>query len=77
MEKVCIKFIIVLITLTVFLTNDIDFKISEILFSFAVFIFLYNLFFYLGKYLKVRRERQNYDLIVNPLEKYLEWKSTQ
>ena len=51
--------------------------ISEILISICIFIILYNLFFYLGKYLKARRERQNYDLIVNSLEKYLEWKSTQ
>ena len=77
MEKVCIKFLMVLITLTLFFTNDIQVKISEILISFAIFIFVYNLFFYIDKYLKARREKQKFDSIVNSLQKYIEWKSTQ
>ena len=76
MEKVCIKFLMVLITLTLFFTNDIQVKISEILISFAIFIFVYNLFFYIDKYLKARREKQKFDSIVNSLQKYIEWKST-
>ena len=77
MEKVCIEFLMVLITLTLFFTNDIQVKISEILISFAIFIFVYNLFFYIDKYLKARREKQKFDSIVNSLQKYIEWKSTQ
>ena len=77
MEKICIKFLMVLITLTLFFTNDIQVKISEILISFAIFIFVYNLFFYIDKYLKARREKQKFDSIVNSLQKYIEWKSTQ
>ena len=77
MEKVCIKFLMVLITLTLFFTNDIQVKISEILISFAIFIFVYNLFFYIDKYLKARRQKQKFDSIVNSLQKYIEWKSTQ
>ena len=77
MEKVCIKFLMVLITLTLFFTNDIQVKISEILISFAIFIFVYNLFFYIDKYLKARREKQKFDSIANSLQKYIEWKSTQ
>ena len=77
MEKVCINFLMVLITLTLFFTNDIQVKISEILISFAIFIFVYNLFFYIDKYLKARREKQKFDSIVNSLQKYIEWKSTQ
>ena len=77
MEKVCIKFLMVLITLTLFFKNDIQVKISEILISFAIFIFVYNLFFYIDKYLKARREKQKFDSIVNSLQKYIEWKSTQ
>ena len=67
----------VLITLTLFFTNDIQVKISEILISFAIFIFVYNLFFYIDKYLKARREKQKFDSIFNSLQKYIEWKSTQ
>lgn len=67
----------VLITLTLFFTNDIQVKISEILISFAIFIFVYNLFFYIDKYLKARREKQKFDSIVNSLQKYIEWKSAQ
>ena len=77
MEKVCIKFLMVLITLTLFFTNDIQVKISEILISFAIFIFVYSLFFYIDKYLKARREKQKFDSIFNSLQKYIEWKSTQ
>ena len=75
MEKVCIKFSIVLLTLTLLYTNDI--QISEILISIGIFIFLYNFSLYFRKYLKARREKQKYDLIINSLQKYIEWKSTQ
>ena len=72
MEKVCIIFLIVLLTLTLLWANDIQVKISDILFSFALFIFLYNLIFYIGKYIKVRKERQKFELIIKSLEKCIE-----
>ena len=77
MEKVCIKFLIVLLTLTLLWTNDIQVKISDILISIAIFISLYNLFFYIGKYIKLRRERQNFELMIKSLEKCLERKNIQ
>ena len=77
MEKVCIKFLIVLLTLTLLWTNDIQVKISDILISIAIFISLYNLFFYIGKYIKLRRERQNFELMIKSLEKCLERKDIQ
>ena len=75
MEKVCMKFSIILLTLSLLYTNDI--QISEILISIGIFIFLYNLFLYFNKYLKLRRERQKFDVTVKSLQKYLEWKSIQ
>ena len=75
MEKVCIKCLIVLLTLTLLYTKNI--QISEILISIGIFIFLYNLFLYFNKYLKARRERQKFDVIVKSLQKYLKWKSIQ
>ena len=77
MEKVCIKFLIVLLTLTLLWTNDIQVKISDILISIAIFISSYNLFFYIGKYIKLRRERQNFELMIKSLEKCLERKNIQ
>ena len=75
MEKVCMKFSIILLTLRLLYTNDI--QISEILISIGIFIFLYNLFLCFNKYLKARRERQKFDVIVKSLQKYLKWKSIQ
>ena len=75
MEKVCMRFSIVLLTLSLLYTNDI--QISEILTSIGIFIILYNLFLYFDKYLKARRERQKFELIIKSLQKYIEWKSTQ
>ena len=77
MEKICIKFLIVLLTLILLWTNDIQVKISDILISIAIFIFLYNLFFYIGKYIKVRRERQKFDLLIKSLEKCIERQNIQ
>ena len=74
MEKVCIKFLIVLITLLAIFTNDIQVKISEILIFSVVFIFVYNLFRYVNNYLKERRERQKFDLIIKTLQKYIDGK---
>ena len=77
MEKVCIKFLIVLLTWILLWTNDIQVKISDILISIAIFIFLYNLFFYIGKYIKVRRERQKFDLLIKSVEKCIERQNIQ
>ena len=77
MEKVCIKFLIVLLTLILLWTNDIQVKISDILISIAIFIFLYNLFFYIGKSIKVRRERQKLNLLIKSLEKCIERQNIQ
>ena len=56
-------------TLTLLWTNDIRLAIFDILIAIVLFIILYNLHFYIGKYLKVRRERENLELIIESLQK--------
>ena len=77
MEKVCITILIAIILLTLW-TNDIYLTIFDIFISVIVFIISYNLNFYIGKYLQVRRERKNFELIIKALEKCTErQKNTQ
>ena len=77
MEKVCIIILIAIILLTLW-TNDIYLTIFDILISVIVFIISYNLNIYIGKYLQVRRERKNFELIIKALEKCIErQKNTQ
>ena len=77
MEKVCIIILIAIILLTLW-TNDIYLTIFDILISVIVFIISYNLNFYIGKYLQVRRERKNFELIIKALERCTErQKNTQ
>ena len=77
MEKVCIIILIAIILLTLW-TNDIYLTIFDILISVIVFIIYYNLNIYIGKYLQVRRERKNFELIIKALEKCTErQKNTQ
>ena len=77
MEKVCIIVLITIILLTLW-TNDIYVTIFDILISAIVFIISYNINFYIGRYLQVRRERKNFELIIKALEKCIErQKNTQ
>ena len=77
MEKVCITILIAIILLTLW-TNDIYLTIFDIFISVIVFIISYNLNFYIGKYLQVRRERKNFELIIEALERCTErQKNTQ
>ena len=77
MEKVCITILIAIILLTLW-TNDIYLTILDIFISVIVFIISYNLNFYIGKYLQVRRERKNFELIIKALERCTErQKNTQ
>ena len=71
MEKVCITILIAIILLTLW-TNDIYLTIFDIFISVIVFIISYNLNFYIGKYLQVRRERKNFELIIKALERCTE-----
>ena len=71
MEKVCMIILISIILLTLW-TNDIYLTIFDILISVIVFIISYNLNFYIGKYLQVRRERKNFELIIKAIEKCTE-----
>ena len=64
-------------TLVLLWTNDIRLSIFDILIVIVLFIILYNLHFYIGKYLKVRKERQRFELIIKSLEKCLERRDTQ
>ena len=58
--------------------NDIYLTIFDILISIIVFIISYNWNFYISKYLQVRRERKNFELIIKALEKCTErQKNTQ
>ena len=75
MKKVCINFFTLSMTLTLLWllwTNDIRLVIFDILIAIVLFLILYNLHFYIGKYIKVRKERQKFDLIVKSLEKCIE-----
>ena len=77
MEKVCITILIAIILLTLW-TNDIYLTIFDIFISVIIFIISYNLNFYIGKYLQVRRERKNFELIIKALERCTErQKNTQ
>ena len=77
MEKVCITILIAIMLLTLW-TNDIYLTIFDIFISVIVFITSYNLNFYIGKYLQVRRERKNFELIIKALERCTErQKNTQ
>ena len=58
-------------------TNDIRLAIFDILIAIVLFIILYNLQFYIGKYLKVRRERKNLELIIESLQKCIERQNIQ
>ena len=70
--------ILIAIILLTLWTNDIYLTIFDILISVIVFIISYNLNFYIGKYLQVRRERKNFELIIKALEKCTEQqKNTQ
>ena len=70
--------ILIAIILLTLWTNDIFLTIFDILISVIVFIISYNLNFCIGKYLQVRRERKNFELIIKALEKCIErQKNTQ
>ena len=70
--------ILIAIILLTLWTNDIYLTIFDIHISVIVFINSYNLNFYIGKYLQVRRERKNFELIIKALEKCTErQKNTQ
>ena len=64
-------------TLTLLWTNDIRLAIFDILIAIVLFIILCNLHFYIGKYLKVRRERKNLELIIESLQKCIERQNIQ
>ena len=64
-------------TLTLLWTNDIRLAVFDILIAIVVFIILYNLHFHIGKYLKVRRERKNLELIIQSLQKCIERQNIQ
>ena len=75
MKKVCINFFTLSMTLTLLWllwTNDIRLVIFDILIAIVLFLILYNLHFYIGNYIKVRKERQKFDLIIKSLEKCIE-----
>ena len=64
-------------TLTLLWINDIQLAIFDILIAIVLLIILYNLHFYIGKYLKVRRERKNLELIIESLQKCIERQNIQ
>ena len=76
MEKVCIIFLMLLITMTLW-TNDIRITIADVLISIFLFIILYTIFFYVGKYIKVRRERKDFEMIMNSLKECIERQNIQ
>ena len=76
MKKVCMIILIAIILLTLW-TNDIYMTLFDIVIFLVVFIVSYNLSFYIGKYLQVRRERKNFELIIRAIEKCTERQNTQ
>ena len=76
MEKVCMIILIAIILLTLW-TNDIYMTLFDVAIFLVVFIVSYNLSFYIGKYLQVRRERKNFELIISAIEKCTERQNTQ
>ena len=76
MEKVCMIILIAIILLTLW-TNDIYMTLFDVVIFLVVFIVSYNLSFYIGKYLQVRRERKNFELIIRAIEKCTERQNTQ
>ena len=66
MKKVCIIVFIALITL---LTKDVIITFTDIIIFIILFVFSFNLSLYIGKYLKIRKERQHIDLLIKKLEK--------
>ena len=64
-------------TLTLLRTNDIRLAIFDILIAIVLFIILYSSHFCIGKYLKVRRERKNLELIIESLQKCIERQNIQ
>ena len=66
--------------MTLVWTNDIRLAFFDILIAIVLFVILFNLHFYIGKYLKLRRRRKNLELIIKSLEsleKCLERRDTQ
>ena len=76
MKKVCMIILIAIILLTLW-TNDIYMTLFDVVICLVVFIVSYNLSFYIGKYLQVRRERKNFELIIRAIEKCTERQNTQ
>ena len=76
MKKVCMIILIAIILLTLW-TNDIYMTLFDVVIFLVVFIVSYNLSFYIGKYLQVRRERKNFELIIRAIEKCTERQNTQ
>ena len=65
MEKVCI-ILFILILLIIVTTCDI--KLTDLLIFIVLFITLYNLRLYIGKYLKKRKEKKQIDLLIKKLD---------
>ena len=66
MEKVCI-ILFILILLIIVTTCDI--KLTDLLIFIVLFITLYNLRLYIGKYLKKRKEKKQIDLLIKKLDR--------
>ena len=66
MEKVCI-ILFILILLIIVTTCNI--KLTDLLIFIVLFITLYNLRLYIGKYLKKRKEKKQIDLLIKKLDR--------
>ena len=68
MEKVCIINIIIILILLIIVTTC-DIKLTDLLIFIVLFITLYNLRLYIGKYLKKRKEKKQIDLLIKKLDR--------
>ena len=71
MEKVCIVTLILIIFLTLW-TNDIYVTLYDLLIFLSIFIIFYNISVFIGKYLKKKKERENFKLIKEAIERCIE-----
>ena len=70
--KVCIIGFIIAAIFCLLWTNDLYMTIFDILIFILTFFISYNISFYIGKYLQVRRERKNFEIIIERLVKSID-----
>ena len=72
MRKVCIlMFLILFGVLIMIMTSNMNIYFTDILMFIFLTCIVNRIFFYIGKYIKLRRERDEFDLIIRKIEERL------